>query len=121
MSIILFFVLNKYFVQIIYVDLPTVFIVRKLGTVYKYCCGLAILGAIFTTAVSSGYAFLHNLNIKNTKVYLCINLCMCIVSIFLSRLGFANLLNLLYPIWGVIGLVEITFLFCSKDSVSCIS
>ena len=31
---------------------------------YQYACGLLILGAIFTTAISNGYSFLENLNIS---------------------------------------------------------
>ena len=35
---------------------------------YEYICGFVILGAIFTTAISSGYGFLNNLTIINKKI-----------------------------------------------------
>lgn len=102
MAIILFFLLNYYFAEIKNIELPTVFIAGKLGVFYKYACGFAILGAIFTTAVSSGYGFLNNLNIKNSKSFVFTALAICVFSILLSNIGFSTLLNLLYPILGLI-------------------
>ena len=115
-AIILFFLINFYFAQIINLDLPTVFIASTLGNIYKYICGFAILGAIFTTAISSGYGFLNNLNITNRKLYITVAIFICIVSIFLSNLGFSNLLNMLYPILGFVRICadNFCFIFCEK-------
>lgn len=111
MSVVLFFLLNHYFVEIQTLELPTIFIANKLGTFYKYACGLLILGAIFTTAISSGYAFLGNLNISNKKFYYLIAFMMCIVSIILSNIGFSHLLGLLYPILGLLRL-NTNYIYC---------
>lgn len=102
MAIILFFLLNYHFTEIENIELPTVFIAGKLGIFYKYACGFAILAAIFTTAISSGYGFLNNLNIKNSKSYVFAALAICLFSVLLSNIGFSTLLNLLYPLLGLL-------------------
>lgn len=100
MSGILFFLLNYYFVEVYSLELPTVYIATNLGSFYKYVCSLVILGAIFTTAISSGYGFLSNINITHKKLYTCVAFFMCLISISLCNMGFTTLLNLLYPILG---------------------
>lgn len=102
MTITLFFLLNYYFVDIQTLELPTVFIATKLGAFYKYICGLLILGAIFTTAISNGYSFLRNLNISNRRLYCFIAFSICLIAIILSHVGFSTLLNSLYPILGLL-------------------
>ncbi len=104
MSIVLFFLLNYYFEDVFSLDLPTVYIAGLSNLFIKYIFSIAILGAIFTTALSSGYGFLNNLNIKNSKSYKIIALTMCFMSILFSNIGFSTLLNLLYPILGFIRL-----------------
>lgn len=109
MSSIIFFLLNYYFNEIQNVELPTIYISSISGNMFKYICGFVILGAIFTTAISSGYAFLTNLNIQSKKVYLLIAFFICFVSILLSNIGFANLVNFLYPILGFLRFCRDTF------------
>ena len=101
-SLILFYLLNLYFEYIKYLDLPTIYISSKSNLLYKYSFGIVILGAIFTTAISSGYGLLYNLNISNKKVFVLVNILMCLLAILLCNIGFSNLLNLLYPILGTI-------------------
>ena len=112
----LFLLNNFYFMQIKNLDLPTIFIASNLGHICKYICGIAILGAIFTTAISSGYGFLSNLSITNRKIYITVTTFMCLLSILLSNLGFSNLLNLLYPILGFIRIYtnNIYLIFCKN-------
>jgi len=102
MAITLFCLLNYYFMDIKNIELPTVFIASKLGGAFQYVCSFVILGAIFTTAISSGFGFLNNFNIKLKKVYCLISFLMCLLAIILSNIGFGTLLNLLYPILGAL-------------------
>lgn len=100
MSVILFCLLNHYFMDVENIELPTIYISSLRGGVFQYVCGSVILGAILTTATSSGYSFLNNLHIKSKKLYITIASIICILSVLLSNIGFSNLLNLLYPILG---------------------
>lgn len=100
-AIIIFCLLNFYFENIKDMELPIVYIASSFGVLFKFVCGVVILGAIFTTAISSGYGFLSNLNIKSRSHYILLSLLMCLSSVFLSTLGFSTLLNFLYPALGV--------------------
>lgn len=113
-AIIIFLLLNYYFTDIQNLELPTIYISSKLGNTYKYICGFAILIAIFTTAISSGYGFLCNLNLKSKKTYMLASGSICLVAIALSDIGFSTLLNLLYPILGGLGLIQIILILVFK-------
>ena len=99
--------------QIKQIEMPLVFIAGKLGKIYKYIYGIVILSAIFTSAISSGYAFLENTT-KTKKQYKILCLVICISSIFVSKIGFSSLVNTLYPIFGYLGLVQIGYIFLKR-------
>lgn len=109
MSVIIFIILNINILEISNVEIPIVYIANKFGTIYKYLYGLVILIAIFTTAVSEGYSFLNNIS-KNKKNYFIYSILICTISIAFSNIGFGNLLDLLYPVLGYLGLLQIWIL-----------
>ena len=74
--------------------------------ILEYIYGIVILGSIFTTAISLGISFLQN-TVKNKKSYTQIALIMCITSVIISKIGFSNLVNILYPIFGYLGILQI--------------
>lgn len=95
------------------VEMPLVFVAGKLGKIYKYIYGIVILSAIFTSAISSGYAFLENTT-KTKKQYKVVCFTLCISSIFVSKFGFSSLVNTMYPIFGYLGLLQIIYIFCKR-------
>ena len=95
------------------IEMPAVYASGNLGLVYKYLYGIIIIGAIITTAISSAYGFLNNVS-KTKEKYLKNNLLICLVSIFVSFLGFSNLVNNLYPVFGILGLLQLLFIFKCK-------
>ncbi|MBO4815686.1 MAG: hypothetical protein J5507_01850 [Clostridia bacterium] len=109
LSLIIYLLVNSYFLEIINIEIPVVYIAGKLGAYAKYIYGLLILGAIFTTAISSGYGFLSNVS-SNKKRYLNLGAVICSISIFSGLLGFSNLIGFLYPIFGYLGIIQIFFL-----------
>ena len=106
LSLIIYIVLNLNIAEITNIEIPIVYIANKFGTIYKYLYGLVILIAIFTTAVSQGYSFLNNIS-KNKKQYFVYSILICALSITFSNVGFGNLLDVLYPLLGYLGLVQI--------------
>lgn len=106
LSLVIFVILNLNIESIKSIDIPIVFIANKFGIIYKYLYGLTILIAIFTTAVSQGYSFLNNVS-KNKKQYFVYSILICVLSITFSNVGFGNLLDVLYPLLGILGLVQI--------------
>lgn len=91
------------------IEMPLVYIAESLKVMYRYLYGIVILSSIFTTAISAGYSFLNNVT-KNKKTYSYLNLLICASSIIISNIGFSNLINYLYPIFGVLGIVQIFFI-----------
>ncbi len=92
------------------VEIPMLYIANKFGGIYKYLYSITILIAIFTTAISEGYSFLENVSKNNKKIYKCLNIIMCILAVPISLLGFANLVNIVYPIFGLIGMLQIVYI-----------
>lgn len=109
MSCIIYIVLNFHLTEIRNIDIPIVYITSKFGNVYKYLYGLVILIAIFTTAISEGYSFLENVS-KNKKQYLIYSIIICTLAISFSNIGFGKLLDMLYPLLGYLGLLQIGIL-----------
>lgn len=95
------------------IELPTVYVARHFGEGYKFLYGLIILGAIVTTAISSAYGFLNNASKTKIK-YKKYNKLICFIAIFISGIGFSNLVNSLYPIFGILGLIQLIFIIKSK-------
>lgn len=87
-------------------ELPTVYTAGMFGNIYKYIYGGIILVAIFTSCISAGYSILENY-IEKPKKYKAIAIILCISSVLVSNIGFSNLINLLYPVFGLLGLVQI--------------
>ena len=99
--------------QINKLEMPLVFVAGRLGKIYKYIYGIVILSAIFTSAISSGYAFLENTT-KTKRQYKITCFILCIMSIFVSKIGFSSLVNTMYPIFGYLGLLQIIYIFCKR-------
>lgn len=91
-------------------ELPTVYVAGMSGRIYKYLYGGIILAAIFTSAISAGYSVLENYK-NNMKKYKKIAIAIAISAIFVSKIGFSRLINILYPVFGVLGIIQIILLF----------
>ena len=106
LSIIVFLLLVRVDVDITNLEMPAVYVVSHSFKILRYIYGFIILGSIFTTTISLGTSFLQNIT-KNKKSYTQIAVIMCITSVLVSKIGFSNLVNLLYPFFGYLGLVQI--------------
>ena len=84
------------------VDLPMLSIIDS--KIEKYIYGLVIETAIFTSAISAGYGILENVKSKNLKI---VTIIMCLCGILITRIGFGSLVEVLYPILGAIGFIEL--------------
>lgn len=109
LSIIIFLLMNTFIKEIYKIEIPTVYIASTLGKGFKYIYGAVILIAIFTTAIGSGYGFLSNVTEKRKSYMLCAG-AICLASIVIGQISFSSLINLLYPIFGYLGIIQIIFL-----------
>lgn len=115
LSVIIFLLLVRVDVDISKLEMPVVYVVSNMFKMLRYIYGVIILGSIFTTAISLGVSFLQN-TAKNKKGYTQISIIMCITSVMISKFGFSNLVSLLYPIFGYLGLIQILRLCVIKIS-----
>ena len=95
------------------IELPAVYAASSFGRLYKYLYGIIIIGAIITTAISSAYGFLNNISNTNEK-YKKYSILICFTEIFIPILGFSNLINSLYPVFGILGLIQLILIFKCK-------
>ena len=115
LSVIIFLLLVRVDVDISKLEMPVVYVVSNMFKILRYIYGVIILGSIFTTAIYLGDSFLQN-TAKNKKGYTQISIIMCITSVIISKFGFSNLVSLLYPIFGYLGLIQILRLCVIKIS-----
>lgn len=87
-------------------EMPAVYAINKICPYLKNIYGITILIAIFTTAISVGISFLQN-TCKNKKQFNTNSILICITAVLFSQIGFSNLVNILYPILGGLGLIQI--------------
>ena len=106
LSLCIFFILVRVDVNISKLEMPAEYVVSKMSKVLEITYGFIILSSIFTTAVSLGNTFLKNIS-SNKKSYTHFATIMCITSIIISNIGFSNLINKLYPIFGYLGSIQI--------------
>lgn len=110
LSGIIMLLLNSITGDIGKIEMPAVYASGNLSIIYKYLYGIIIIGAIITTAISSAYGFLNNISTTKSK-YIKNNLLICLTSVFVSSIGFSNLVNNLYPVFGILGLIQLIFIF----------
>ncbi len=104
LSILINLLLLSNFNYIKNIDLPILAICNKKNSFYSYSYFFIILSAILSTLFSSGYAFISNLNKKNKRIALIIFLSF---SFIFQIFSFSNLINILYPFFGLLGLFQI--------------
>lgn len=105
LAIAIFGLLLKVDIDISRLELPTVYVAGMMQKSYKMIYGIIILVSIYTSAVSAGYAFLEKYQ-ANPKQYKRNSILMCLAAFFISNIGFTTLINLLYPIFGILGLIQ---------------
>lgn len=114
LSVVVFLLLVKVDVDISKLEMPAVYVVSNTFKILRFVYGFIILGSIFTTSISLGASFLQNVS-KNKKSYTQIAAIMCITAILISKIGFSNLINFLYPVFGYLGLLQIWKIVKSKS------
>ena len=104
--ITIFLFLIKVDVNIKELEMPAVYAINNIWPKIKNVYGIIILISIFTTAISLGISFLKNVS-NNKKSYNIVSILICVSSVIFSRFGFADLVNMMYPILGFLGLLQI--------------
>ena len=116
-STFVFFIITTiiYFIMYNYnnlsnIEIPLVFIASQFGDAFKFIYGIVIVLAIYTTIISSGYSFLRNCT-KTERTYKLLAKIICILVLFVYSLSFAGLVNLTYPVFGLLGVIQLIYFF----------
>lgn len=91
-----------YYYEVGTMDIPMLKITNYISSSYRKLYAFILWCAIFTTAIANGSSFMSRFSHSRYKVIL--GGVFCITSIPLAKLGFAKLISLIYPIFGLIGL-----------------
>lgn len=111
-GVMIYYNINLLYPQILSAEMPMIFVAKNTNIYVYTLYNFAILFAIFTTAFSCGYAFL---TLNSDKNYFR-NCCwICLLSILISKIGFSNLINWCFPIFGYIGIAQIVYIFARKS------
>ena len=106
LSLIIYFLLINIKININNIQMPAVYVIRKCFPKLKKIYEFIIITSILTTAISEGISVLENTG-KNKKSYSQVATILCITSVIFSKIGFSKLINLLYPIFGILGFFQI--------------
>ena len=93
-------------------ELPILYIANSSIKLFSYFYFFIILSAIFTTMISSGYSFTSNFNNNNFKIKLIIFL---LFSFIFCLFSFSDLIIFFYPIFGLIGFIQIFLILSDKS------
>lgn len=91
------------------IEIPLIQIANGYGSLFKYAYSLVIIFAIYTTMISEGYGFLTNCS-KTPKQYKKLAMVLCVSAVFISNISFSFLINLTYPAFGILGVVQLIYL-----------
>lgn len=117
LAIIIYFLLLNIKVNTNSIEMPAVYVVRRyFNPIAKMAYEFIILVSILTTAIAEGISLLKNI-CKTNKSYKQVAIILCITSVLFSRIGFSNLINLLYPIFGILGFFKIFIILTRKSKL----
>ena len=94
-------------------EMPAVYVIDTKFPNFSWIYGIVILLSIFSTAISIGISFLKNIS-KNKNSYPQYVAIMCISSVLISNIGFSNLVKMLFPLFGYLGIIQIGYILRQK-------
>ena len=106
LAICIFFLLTNINNEINNIEMPAVYAITTSFSRYEWIYGIVILISIFSTAISIGISFLKN-TVKDKKNYPQFVGIMCISGVIISNIGFSKLVQMLFPLFGYLGLIQI--------------
>ena len=99
------------------IQMPAVYAITINYPAFRLIYGIVILLSIFSTAISIGISFLKNIS-KDKKSYPQIVSIMCISAVIISNVGFAKLVQMLFPVFGYLGILQNLYILKRFDNVN---
>ncbi|MCF6460984.1 hypothetical protein C3E88_07965 [Clostridium sp. Cult3] len=96
-----------YYNEVFVLDIPMLKICNYIGLGYRKSYAIILWIAMFTTALANGFGFMNRVSKGKNKMLM--TALFCISAIPLAKVGFSNLVAILYPVFGFIGIVVMVF------------
>ena len=91
------------------IEIPLVYIANMYGKIYSVIYSMVVIFAIYTTMISAGYGFLNNCT-RSQKNYKKLATLICISAVLVSNMSFSQLVNLTYPVFGILGFIQLVYI-----------
>lgn len=88
-------------------EMPMLSVAGQISWQFLIIYGIMTGIAIFTSSISAGYSLICNTTKEKKKL---LALILCLIAIPMSTISFSTLVNLMYPIFGILGTLQIIFL-----------
>lgn len=113
-SLLLPMIIEKEFIK--NTSIPILTLLSKNSMLVKNIYLIVLLCAIFSTLISSSLSVIQTLKsrFKNTDEKF-ITVLVVLLAITLSLFGFSNFVNVVYPLFGILGLIQIYFIVFYKN------
>lgn len=98
-------------------EIPIMEILKNHSEFIRYSYFLILMMAIFTTAIGNGFAFIKWLEARHNLPPLWIKIGVVMLGIVLAQFGFSNIVGKVYPLFGIIGLIEIIAIIKYKSGL----
>ena len=95
------------YADIRYTEIPLLNISHQFGHVFEFIYMLILFGAIFTTALSNGFAIIQWLNNRLNIKPVYSKLILAAGGLLCAHIGFSIFVSKVYPIFSTVGLIEI--------------
>lgn len=97
------------------IQIPMIYIMNGVGTIYKNIYGVVLVISIYSSAIAAGYGFLKNVT-KTEYEYKKFLKIISIFGITFSYISFSYFIEIMYPFFGFLGLLQIFLIFKNKCS-----
>lgn len=103
-AVLLNFVIYLFIPEVLSMEVPILGILSKFDNKLGGFYTIILILAMFTSAITSGHCFIERIILKTNFKRWVIAGGVCIISVLLSRFGFATLIGKIYPLFGYMGI-----------------
>lgn len=89
--------------EVLYAEIPMLRISNYIGVSYGKLYTIILWVAMFTTALANGFGFINKISKGKNKLKITMGLSLSAIPI--AKLGFTNLISIIYPVFGLVGFV----------------
>ncbi len=99
-------------------EIPTLFMANEIGPVIGIMFSLMLIAGIYTTAVPLLWSVCTSFSKEKTGTFTCIAVFCCVIGFIVSKIPFTKLVNIIYPLSGLFGMVIIISIIIKKYKLS---